>query len=392
MLVVGGIASSLINFRGPLLDEMIARGWRVVAAAQDDDKESVAALTAKGIEFVGLSLARAGMNPLADVRVLRALIALMRRVRPDVFFGYTIKPVAYGLIAARLARVPRRVGMITGVGYSFTEGSGMRRRLARLAASANLRLSLRFAHRTIFQNSDDRDLFVKRGLLRAGATNVVDGSGVDMSHYAPAALPGGPVTFLLIARLLRDKGLYEYAEAARSVKRDRPEARFVLAGPLDPSPAAIKQAEVDGWVREGAIEYRGELRDVRPEIAGCHVYVLPSYREGMPRTVLEAMAMGRSVITTDVPGCRETVVHGWNGLLVAPRDARALADACRQMIDDQEFVRRAGALSLGLCRQRFDAVLVARETIALIDGTDAVGALARQALASRARDCLNPDR
>jgi glycosyltransferase involved in cell wall biosynthesis len=367
-LVVGGVASSLLEFRGPLLDEMVGRGWQVVAAAPEADPETVAALTRRGIGFVRLPLARSGMNPVADLSTLRALFALMRRLKPDIFFGYTVKPASYGLIAARLAGVRRRVVMITGVGYALTDGAGARRWLARLVTTTILRLSLPFAHLAIFQNSDDLELFVRRRLVRSERTAQVSGSGVDLARYVPEPFPVLPVTFLMIARLLVDKGLHEYAEAARIVKRVHPDARFVLVGPVDPSPAAVQPALIEAWVREGIIEFRGELRDVRPEIAACHVYVLPSYREGMPRTVLEAMAMGRPVITTDVPGCRETVVHGWNGCLVPARDAPALADACRRMIGDPAFVRRAGAHSVELCRERFDAGVVGRATFALVEG------------------------
>lgn len=378
-LVVGGVASSLLEFRGALLDEMVGRGWRVVAAAPEAEPETVAALTRRGISFVPLPLARSGMNPFADLATLRTLLALMRRLKPDIFFGYTIKAAAYGLIAARLGRVPRRVVMITGVGYALTDGIGARRWLARLVTTTILRLSLPFAHLAIFQNPDDLELFVRRRLIRPEWTAQVSGSGVDLARFAPVPSPVPPITFLMIARLLVDKGLHEYAEAARLVKRTHPEARFVLVGPVDPSPAAVKQSVIEGWVREGLIEFRGELRDVRPEIAACHVYVLPSYREGMPRTVLEAMAMGRPIITTDVPGCRDAVVDALNGLLVPARDAPALAGACRRMIDDPEFMRRAGARSLEICRQRFDAELVAQATFALIAGASVERARVRTA-------------
>lgn len=370
VLVVGGLTRSLVDFRGPLLDEFISRGWRVVAAAGDEDEATVAALAAKGIDFVRLPLARSGMNPFADIVLLAALARLMRRVRPTVFFGYTLKPAAYGVLAARLTGVSRRVAMISGLGYSFTGDSGLRRRIARLVATMTLRLGLLRAERVIFHNDDDRDAFVRLGLVSARRAEVVGGSGVDMDHFRPAPLPQGPVTFLLIARLLREKGLREFAAAAGAVKRDHPSVRFVLVGPDDPSPGAIKRDEVDRWVRDGLIEYRGEVRDVRPDIAACHVYVLPSYREGMPRTVLEAMAMGRAVITTDVPGCRETVVDGWNGLLVPARDSAALADACRRLAGDQEFTRLAGTRSLDLVRRRFDASQVSRETATIVLGVD----------------------
>lgn len=368
VLVVGGLTRSLVAFRGPLLDEMIRRGWRVVAAAGDDDPETVAELAERGIDFVRLPLRRTGMNPIVDLVTLRALVSVMRRVKPDIFLGYTIKPAVYGLIAARIAGTRRRVVMLEGLGYAFTAGRGIKRAVARLVATASLRLSLPFAHRAIFLNGDDRDWFVRRGLVTAQRTALVSGAGVDLDYFAPAPFPLQPLTFLMIARLLRDKGLYEYADAARLVRRHRPDTRFLLVGPLDTNPASVRREDLEDWVREGIIEYRGEVRDVRPAIAECHVYVLPSYREGLPRTVVEAMAMGRPIIVTDVPGCRDTVVDGVNGLLIPPRDSLALAAACERMIDDRDFMHRAGARSLEMCRQQFEADSLARHTAAIVAG------------------------
>jgi glycosyltransferase involved in cell wall biosynthesis len=200
---------------------------------------------------------------------------------------------------------------------------------------------------------------------------LVNGSGVDLDHYRPSPMPDGPITFLMIARLLRDKGVYEYVEAARQVKRVHPAARFWLLGPFDPNPAAVKPAEVDAWVREGVIDYGGAADDVRPYIAGCHVFVLPSYREGTPRTVLEAMAMGRPVITTDVPGCRETVVDGVNGVLV---DARSSSDLARPMISalgSRDGLAQMGSSSRQRAIELFSARSVAATTLqALVPGTE----------------------
>ena len=369
ILILSNAARTLIRFRGHLIKELVRRGHRVTTCAAEEDEEVARILSDWGVEFLPVQLGRTGMNPLADLGALRELVALIRRLRPDVFFGYTIKPVIYGLLAARLCGVPRRIAMITGLGYAFTEGPGAKRRLARIVAKAAYRFALLFADRVIFQNSDDQDFFIKSGLVRGPAqTAVVAGSGVDLSHYAPAPLPDGPVQFLMIARLLHDKGVREFAEAARSVKRKYKDAHFVLVGRYDSNPAAIKATEVNAWIREGLIEHRGELTDVRPEIAACHVYVLPSYREGMPRTVLEALAMGRAIITTDVPGCRETVEDGKNGILVPPRDAVALATAMMRCAGDRTFAAAAGEQSLALARARFDVNAVNAAIVTIIEG------------------------
>lgn len=369
VLILSNAARTLIRFRGHLIKELVRRGHRVTACAAEEDEEVTRTLSEWGVEFVPVRLGRTGMNPLADLSALGELVGLMRRLRPDVFFGYTIKPVAYGLLAARLCAVPRRIAMITGLGYAFTEGPGAKRSVARIAAKAAYRLALLFADQVIFQNGDDREYFINSGLVhRPEQTALVAGSGVDLDHYAPAPLPDGPVQFLMIARLLHDKGVREFAEAARTVKRKHPEARFILVGRYDSNPAGIKPAEVTAWTREGILEHRGELTDVRPEIAACHVYVLPSYREGMPRTVLEALAMGRAIITTDVPGCRETVVDGENGVLVTPRDAGTLATAMLRCAVDRSFVAAAGERSLALARARFDVNAVNAAIVTIIEG------------------------
>jgi len=369
VLMLGGLAQSFINFRGPLIREMLRRGHRVTAVAGNYDADVSAALKIWGAEYQVVSLARAGMNPLADVMSLRSLFLLMRAAKPDLFLSYTIKPNTYGLIAARLAGVPSRYAMITGLGYAFIDGREAKRRLAQSAATILYRLALRYAAAVIFQNSDD-EAFFRRHILKPDArTYCVGGSGVDLTHYSKANFPPGPITFLMIARLLRDKGVFEFIEAARIVKRSNPDARFVLIGPLDPSPDAVALGELDVCVGEGTIEYRGAVADVRPHIARCHVYMLPSYREGTPRTVLEAMAMGRPIITTDVPGCRETIGHARaNGRLVPARDPKALAEAAFEMLSlSPQALEAMGEASLNLARRRFDVEQVTAAILSIVE-------------------------
>jgi glycosyltransferase involved in cell wall biosynthesis len=361
VLVIGNEPVLHTRFRGPLIQELLARGHRVTCAASGENVAVRQTLENWGASYIPVFLDRAGTNPLNEARAMTSFYRLIRRTRPDVFFGYTIKPVTYGLIAARLAGVPRRTGMLSGLGYSFTDGreSSVVGRIAKLL----LKRSLAFSDMTLFQNAEDRQTFLDAGLLPdIMRTGVVNGSGVDLEHYAPAPLPPGPMVFLMIARLLRDKGLLEYVEAARIVKRAAPDARFLLAGPLDPNPAGVRQSDVDGWIKEGVVEYLGELSDVRPALARSHVFVLPSYREGTPRTVLEAMGMGRAIVTTDVPGCKETVRHGKNGLLVQVKNAQSLADGMLEIAGDRGRVEAMGAASLAYARERYEARAVARDT------------------------------
>jgi|CXWL01.1.fsa_nt_gi glycosyltransferase involved in cell wall biosynthesis len=373
ILILGNDPKSLVNFRGPLVEAMLAAGHRVSAAGAGRDAKADAWFQARGVHYHDVPMERAGLNPLSDWRTLTRLTRLMRKVAPDLLFAYTIKPVVYGLIAAKLAGVKRRTAMISGLGYAFTDNPGesfgarAKRSAVHAAARAAYGLALRCADTVIFQNPDDRDVFARMGLTRPGQkVGLVNGSGVDLDHYRPASMPDGPITFLMIARLLRDKGVYEYVEAARIVKREHPAARFWLLGPFDPNPAAVKPAEVDAWVREGVIDYRGAVDDVRPHIAACHVFVLPSYREGMPRTVQEAMAMGRPVITTDVPGCRETVERERNGYLVSPGEPHELVRCCNRFLADAESLHAYGNSSQEFARVKFDARGTSGATLSLL--------------------------
>lgn len=354
-LLIASLAESLVNFRGPLIAALQAKGVEVCVAAPDLPAASAtcAVLESRGVTVHSVPMVRTGTNPIADLRTLLALWRLMRRVRPDVVMGYTIKPVIYGSLAAWLADVPRRFALITGLGYTF-QGDGhrgpLRSLVKRLYSLALSRVDLVF-----FQNPDDHTLFLQRGILsRSTRSFVVNGSGVDVSNFSATLLPHGHTRFLLIARLLGDKGVREYAEAARILRRANPEVTCALVGWLDSNPDAIRQSELDGWIADGSIEFLGRLDDVRPAIANCSVYVLPSYREGTPRTVLEAMAMGRPVITTDAPGCRETVVNGDNGYLVPVRSIDELVSAMQRFIDDPGLTSRMGGRARQIAEEKYD--------------------------------------
>jgi len=356
-LLIAGYPDSLLNFRGPLLDALLARGLAVHVAAPDLPLGSPVRqqLEARCLQVHDVPLRRTGMNPLADFVTLLQLWRLMRRIRPDYVLGYTIKPVIYGSLAACLAGVPRRFALITGLGYAFTgqHAGGLRGRLRALIQRL-YSLALGSTHKVFFQNPDDDALFRLLDILRLGTPScVVNGSGVDVAQFAMSPLPAAP-RFLLIARLIGDKGVREYVEAARQVRARYPEAQFGLVGWIDENPDAIKQAELDAWVAEGVVEYLGRLKDVRPAIADCSVYVLPSYREGTPRTVLEAMAMGRAIITTDAPGCRETVVDGDNGFLVPVKAVDELATAMLRFVEQPLLAAHMGSRSRQIAEEKYD--------------------------------------
>lgn len=353
VLVVASYAPSLILFRGPLLRALAERGHQVVACAPDADKELSSQLGSLGVEYRSIPLTRAGMNPLRDLGSVRALVKIMSAFKPDRVLAYTAKPVIYSALAARRSGQARPHAMITGLGYAFGSHSGRQRVVGSLVRRM-YRTALKTCAGVFFQNPDDYQLFTKEGLLpQRVPVTLINGSGVDLDHYAPQSLPATPI-FLLIARLLADKGIREYVEAARAVKRNFPEARFQMAGWLDSNPMAISGAELESWQAEGIVEYLGHLEDVRPALAGARIYVLPSYREGTPRTVLEAMAVGRPVITTDAPGCRETVVDGESGLLVPVRDSKALQYAMEKLLTNPELAERMGQVGLQRAREKYD--------------------------------------
>lgn len=354
--MVSSQAFSLVNFRGTLINALIARGVRVYALAPDYSDEIRQQIVALGGIPVDFRLTRTGINPLRDILDMFGLAAILRDLRPDITLGYFVKPVIYGTLAAWIAQVPRRVAMIEGLGFVFTT-SGMafswRRRLLRSAVSWLYRVALARAHRVVFLNRDDIADFVRAGLVDEHKVNLLGGIGVDLDDFHITASVETPVTFLLVARLLREKGILEYADAARLVKAQHPNTRFILLGGLDPNPGALAMSEAQAWVDEGLLEWPGHVA-VKPWLAQASVFVLPSYREGVPRSTQEAMAMGRAVITTDVPGCRETVTNGVNGYLVPVRDVSGLVAAMLAFVENPALIESMGLKSREMAEDRFD--------------------------------------
>ena len=349
-------AFSLSNFRGPLIAALTTLGVEVFAIAPDFDEQTRASVRSLGAVPVDCALSRTGMNPLSDVVSVLRLAILLRRLKIEASLAYFIKPVIFGNLAAFFARVPKRFCMIEGMGYVFTPSTGRqsaKRKVLRSVVSLLYKWSLKRADAVFLLNDDDIDEMVRRGLVQPAQVVKLNGIGVDLADWLPAIAVNEPMTFLLAARLLREKGILEYAEAARIVKSKYPNTRFILLGGVDPNPGSLNTHEVSEWVNEGLLEWPGHV-PVQPWLAQTSVYVLPSYREGVPRSTQEAMAMGRAVITTDAPGCRETVVEGQNGFLVPVRDAAALADAMMRFIKQPELIETMGKASRALAVERFD--------------------------------------
>lgn len=392
IFVIGGAARSLINFRGTLLKSMIARGHEVVACAPDASVEIKSELAQMGCLYREVPLSRAGINFLKDVKTFFVLFWLFCREQPDAVLTYTAKPVIWGCIAARIARIPTSYSMITGLGYAFTHERVFKQKLVRRIVCALYRIALSRVRVVFFQNPDDQREFQARGLIKNSTQCIlINGSGVDTYHFTPESLPETPV-FLLMARLVADKGIREYREAARLLRCKYPRARFLLAGGFDSNPNAVGRKEIGRWQEEGDIEYLGRLEDVRPTLAKIRVYVLPSYyREGTPRSILEAMSAGRPVITTDWPGCRETVerlgdtgmsecrnaenfsrrvesfgngggriLRGTNGFLVPVKDSGALAEAMEKFIEQPGLAETMGRQSRRIAEEKYDVHKVNR--------------------------------
>ena len=363
ILVLAGLADSLINFRKPLLEAFRANGFDIFALAPPADPEIVEALIRIGVDFRPVRLSRTGTSPLEDARYYLELRSRIREIKPDMVFSYTIKPVIYGSLAARACGVKQVVSMITGAGYAFQKATWKGKAIHQMVRPM-YRKALASNDAVFFQNRDNLALFRDEGILGDPRKAVlIPGTGVDLDHYAPVAPWIRPVTFLLIARLLYDKGIREYVEAARLLKAGHPEARFRLLGPLDPNPMGVSRRVVEEWQREGVIEYLSETRDVRPFLAETSVYVLPSYHEGMPRTVLEAMSMGRPIVTTDAPGCRETVIEGRNGYIVPIKDSKFLSEVMERFLIDPSLIPAMGDQSRRFAEERFDVRKVNSEIL-----------------------------
>lgn len=369
ILVLAGLDASLLNFRGPLLRALVDAGHDVVAAAPAQNADVPAKLKNMGVRYEPIALARAGLNPLANLASLFRLRRLIKQQRPDVVLSYTIKPVIYGSLGAWLAGVPRIYALITGLGAAF-HTTGMKGRALRVMAVCLYRLALRRCTKVFAQNKDIADLFIREGIVTEDKISVVPGSGVDTTHFAFSPLPEGQPVFLYLGRLLKDKGIAELVAATRLLKTSHPEAKVLLVGDIDPNPASFSAAEVAAWQSEGIVEHIGYQADVRPFLRECTAFVLPSYHEGLPRSVLEAMATGRPVITTDAIGCRETVFEtdgqdqlsgikrGLNGFLVPVKTINPLAAAMKILAHDRDMAVAMGRESRTLVERHFDVGLI----------------------------------
>lgn len=349
----------MINFRLDLIKEWLRLGHEVIALAPGQEVKEQ--LYEFGVKYTEIPIYRTGINPLRDIKLWIKLVRIFRKEKPNYLFLYTIKPVIYGSLAALFVKNCLVYSLITGLGYVFT-GNTLKQKILNILVVVLYKLALMRNKKIFFQNPDDASIFKRLKLVRDHNHIIVNGSGVNLKEFRHLPVPNEPITFLLIARLLWDKGINEYVEAARHIKKNYPDTRFLLVGPFDENPSAVTEKEVNFWMNEKVIDYLGEVKDVRPIIKISSVYVLPSfYGEGTPRTILEAMAMGRPIITTDAPGCRETVINGKNGFLVPVKDSKALRSVMEKFIKKPELTQQMGISSRELAEKKYDVLKVNHE-------------------------------
>ncbi|MDR1686190.1 MAG: glycosyltransferase family 4 protein [Desulfovibrio sp.] len=373
--VLGNQARAMSNFWSVLLRRAQARGHDVLClipvADANDDPVWEQKLAACGVRLVRYRLDRRGLNPLRDLLTLLDLQRIFRREKPDALFACAVKPVIYGAFASALAGFPRksrRSFMITGLGYMF-EGDTPAKRLLMQLARLLYRCAFTAAGRVFFQNADDRERFEELGILPSSPVVLMcRGTGVDTGHFAFRPPCDGPPVFLYVGRLVAAKGLREFMEAARLTRETHPEAVFRVLGPAEPGPGGVPLKEVLAAQDAGHIEYLGEQPDVRPYLEQARAVLLPSYREGVPVSLMEALSVGRAVIAADAPGSREVAVDGLTGFLVPPGDARALADAAVRLLRDPELAARMGRAGRTLMETEYDARVTADYLL------DAIGA------------------
>jgi glycosyltransferase involved in cell wall biosynthesis len=349
----------MVNFRGPLIRVLTDRGALVYALAPDFNDEWRTQVSQLGAVPVDFSLSRTTINPLRDVADIYRLSQLFRSLAPDIVLNGYAKPVIYGSIAAWMAKVPKRFSLIEGLGYVFSDDDKSltwRRRALRKVVTHLYKFALGLNHKVFFLNKENILYFVNEGIVVADKAIRIDGLGLDLDYFTPVPPVLKPVTFIMIARMLREKGVYDFVEAARKVRKLNPDVRFLMVGYCDKNPSSVREKELRSWIAEGIIEWPGNwVDDIRDWIIQASVFVLPSYYpEGLPRSNLEALAMGRPIITTDWVGCRETVQEGVNGFLVPVRDPVAIAQAMMRFVESPDLIEKMGHEGRRIAEKRFD--------------------------------------
>ena len=354
--VLSSHTPSLFWFRMEMMESFQSLGYEVYALGNEDESIWAERFAEKNIIYKKIEVERNGINPMKDLKSIVSIRKVLAEIKPDKLFTYQAKTVIYGGIAANLLGITEVYPLIAGMGSVFLKND-LKTKVIRTILKTEYKLGMRKSPAVFFQNNDDKQVFMDNHILSKQKIVMIPGSGVNTKKFQVMELPE-EFAFLCISRLIRDKGIYEYLEASREVKKKYPNVRFILVGPYDTNPSAIKPEELQAFIDEGTIEYYGEQTDVRPYLGMSNVFVLPSYREGTPKTNLEAMACGRAVITTDAPGCRETVVNQENGLLVPVKDVKALIETMVYFIEHPNTVSEMGTRGRAMAEEIFDVRIV----------------------------------
>lgn len=372
IVLIGTVASSFLGFRKDLIAELLRSKHQIYAFTSEYSEDELQKIRAIGAIPVTYSLNRGGLNPLSDIKATYLLSKKIKAIAPDLVFSYFAKPVIFGTLAAKMAKVPNIIGMLEGLGYSFTEqpeGVSKNTQLIKKIQITLYKMVLPLLDTLIFLNYDDPKDLLDAHSINVKKVEVLGGIGLNLEHYPyqPISNIESPINFLFIGRLLKEKGIHDFVLAAKKVKEKYPDSSFTVLGAIDTANlGALQQSELDDLIALGVVNYPGHVSDVQDWIVNAHVFVLPSYREGVPRSTQEAMAIGRAVITTDVPGCRETVVDGINGFLVEKWNPQALADKMIYFIEHPEQIKKMGYESYKIAQEKFDADKVNQRLLKLM--------------------------
>lgn len=359
IVIITSSAKALFTLRKELVDSWVNTGFKVTAIGDRPENEYSALCRARGFDYRSVTLQRNGLNPLKDIRTMRELTVMLKELKPDRVFCTFAKSIAYGAWAAKKAGISHVYSLMSGLG-SIYRCDSLKTKMIRLVMNQLYKNAFNCSKTVIFQNKDDLNLFVDKSLVKREKTIIVNGSGVDINRFEFSLLPHNS-TFLFVGRLLKEKGIREFIDAAKSIKRKFPNSSFIAVGDTDTNPSSLQKNEVAKYQEEGLIKFVGFQQDVRPFIRQCDYFVLPSYHEGTPRCVLEAMAMGRPIITTDAPGCKETVINGVNGFLVPVGDFLSLADKMELLLKDDDTAAVMGKESRKIAEEKYDVEKVNRD-------------------------------
>ncbi|MHB8096742.1 MAG: glycosyltransferase family 4 protein [Erysipelotrichaceae bacterium] len=365
IIVISSHTNSLLWFRMDMMKNFIQKGYDVTAIGPKTEQSTINKFIENQVSYKEITILRNGLNPFNDIKTLLQIYRILKFEKPDKVFAYQAKSIIYGSIASRINGISEIYLLIAGLGSIF-RGNGFKNLVLKKILSFQYRLACSFAKKIIVQNKDDLEELILNNIARNEKFEIVNGSGVNLEIFSVKPLPD-ETCFLYIGRLIRDKGVLEYLEACKQVKMTNPKIRCILVGPFDTNPSSLKEKDLKPYIDQNIIEYFGEQQDVRPYIEMCNIFVLPSYHEGTPKTVLESMAMGRAIITSDAPGCRETVIDGYNGYLVPVKDVASLSEKMMFCSNNKDIVEKFGRNSYLIAKEKYDINIINKRMLEIMN-------------------------